>query len=83
MKSPLFNIDKHIKSVGLADSDGRSIDSHIASIAFTFVEYTKHPEWLLQQITESPRIWSTLRQHADRLIRLAHEEIELAIYGPR
>lgn len=83
MNSPLFNIDKQIKAVGLVDSDGRSIDGHIATLAFMFVEYAKHPEWLLQQVTESPKLWSTLRLHADRRIRLTREGIELALYGPR
>ncbi|NTX31232.1 hypothetical protein HT746_29615 [Burkholderia pyrrocinia] len=83
MKSPLFNIDRQIQEVGLADSTGASIDGFITTLAYMFVEHVRQPEWLWQQVTHSPRVWSTLRRHADRRVRLVREGIELAIYGPR
>lgn len=83
MKSPLFNIDKQLQEVGLADSAGKSIDNCLAMMSYSFVEYVKQPEWLWQQVTYSPQIWDAVRGDADRRIWLAYEGIELAVYGAR
>ncbi|MFJ2994940.1 hypothetical protein [Pandoraea sp. NPDC087047] len=83
MKSPLFNIDKQLQEVGLADSAGVSIDNFLATLSYNFVEYIKQPEWLWQQVTYSSRIWDAVRHDADRRIWLAYESVELAVYGAR